>query len=214
IDAEGLRRSAASPAGQAVARRYPRDDGGKRWVNWLFVGRVAPHKRHNELIAAFSHYQRHLQQRSRLLLVGAWQAFPAYKAELDYQIARLGARDVTFAGQPALAEGFGGWYAAADIFVSASEHEGFGLPLVEAMAFGLPVVARARAGVPGAVGDCGLLVDRSEPEALAEGARILLDDSAVRAFYAAGQPARVAAHDRAHVAAALREALAVITGGR
>ncbi len=206
VDAQGLRRSAELPAGKAVVAQYPRTIEGNAWVNWLFVGRVAPNKRQDMLICAFSDYQR-WQPNSRLLLVGTWHVCPGYKAELDYLVRRLGVQNVIFAGQPSYEQGFGAYYAAADVYISASEHEGFGVPLVEAMAFGLPVVARTCGGVACAVGDGGLLVDRAGPEALAEGARILLEDAAVRAFYAAGQPARVAAHDLAAVSAAWRDAL-------
>lgn len=208
VDADGLRRSAASPAGQAVQARYPRDVAGTRWVNWLFVGRVAPNKRHESLIQAFEEYQRRVQPCSRLLIVGAWQAYPGYKSELDFLIRRLGVNNVVFAGQPSYEQGFGGFYAAADLYVSASEHEGFGVPLVEAMVFGLPIVARNCAGVPSAVGDGGLLVDHSDPGALAEAARIMLDDAAIRAYYAANQPARVAAHNLQSVSAVWRDAIA------
>ena len=207
VDADSLRRSAASPAGQAVRARYPREVAGTGWVNWLFVGRIAPNKRHDALIRAFSDYQRRIEASSRLLLVGGWQSFPGYKSDLDFLIRRLGVQNVVFAGQPSHEQGFGGYYAAADLFASASEHEGFGVPLVEAMAFGLPVVARNSAGVSDAVGDGGLLIDRPEPEALAEGARIMLTDAEARAYYASNQPARVAAHDLATVAAAWRDAL-------
>ncbi len=214
VDADGLRRSAASPAGQIVQARFPRNVAGKRRVNWLFVGRVAPNKRHDALIRAFGDYQRRFEPDSRLLLVGAWQAHPVYKADLDFLIRRLGVRDVVFTGQPSYEQGFGGYYAAADLFVSASEHEGFGVPLVEAMAFGLSVIARNCAGVSDAVADGGLLIDRPEPEALAEGARILLTDAGARAYYAASQPDRVAAHNLDTVASAWREALAAIGAGR
>lgn len=207
VDAEGLRRSAESPAGRAVQARFPREDAGGRWVNWIFVGRVSPHKRHDDLIAAFAWYQRRVRSRSRLFVVGGWQSLPAYKTELEYVVARHGVRNVVFAGQPALADGFGGYYAAADVFVCASEHEGFCLPVVEAMAFGLPIVARARAGVPCSVGMGGLLVTRDEPEALAEGVRLLLEDGVAHAQFAAWQPRIVAAHSRSAVAEALTDAL-------
>ena len=208
VDAEGLRRSAASPAGQAVQARYPRAVAGTRWVNWLFVGRVAPNKRHESLIRAFDDYQRRVQPCSRLLLVGAWQAYPGYKSELDFLVRRLGVQNVVFAGQPGYEQGFGGYFAASDLYVSASEHEGFGVPLVEAMVFGLPVVARNCAGVPSAVGDGGVLIDHSDPAALAVAAEIMLSDATVRACYAANQPARVAAHDLESVSTAWRDAIA------
>ncbi len=214
VDTDGLRRSADSPAGQAVRARYPREAAGRRWVNWLFVGRIAPNKRHDALIRAFSDFQRRVEPSSRLLLVGGWQSFPGYKSDLDVLIRCLGVQNVVFAGQPSYEQGFGGYYAAADLFVSASEHEGFGVPLVEAMAFGLPVIARNCAGVSDALGDGGLLIDRPEPEALAEGARIMLTDAEVRTYYASGQPARVAAHDLETVAAAWRDGLDAFEAGR
>ncbi|MBX7213331.1 MAG: glycosyltransferase family 4 protein [Thermoflexales bacterium] len=212
VDADGLRRSAASPAGRAIQQRHPRIINNERWTNWLFVGRLAPNKRQDDLITAFADYQRRHQPNSRLLLVGAAHGNRAYHSELDYHVARSGAQQVVFAGQPGFDEGFGGWYAAADVFVSASEHEGFGIPLVEAMAFGLPIVARACAAVPEAVRGAGLLIARPEPAALAEGVHLLLTDEPARAALLRRQPDRLAAHSRAVVAATLLRELRAITG--
>lgn len=184
-------------------------------TNLLFVGRLVPNKRPEDLIRLASLWKRWLSPDVRLLLVGklprrrpyfdALQAF-AYEEGLT-------PAEVVFTGHVAHDELLA-CYRAARVFVSMSEHEGFGVPLVEAMAFGVPVIARNCAGVSDAVGDGGLLIDRPEPEALAEGARIMLADAGVRAYYALGQPARVAAHDLAAVAAAWRETLTAFESER
>jgi glycosyltransferase involved in cell wall biosynthesis len=208
VDADGLRASAGSPAGRGIVERYA--SGG--WVNWLFVGRIVPNKRQDALIRAFRYYQRLVQPRARLLLVGSDRFTPGYRLELESLVRGAGLQDhVVFAGAPSLAEGFGGYYAAASVFVCASEHEGFCVPIVEAMAFGLPVVAFGTTGVPCAVGDAGLLVTDNTPATLAEAVNLALSDDGVRHRLEIRQPARLQAHGRAQVEAALGRLLPAYT---
>ena len=82
---------------------------------------------------------------------------------------------------------------AADLYVSMSEHEGFGVPLIESMYVGLPVLAYGAAAVPETMGGAGLLFYEKEYEALAELIDLLLDDEALRRRVIAGQRARAQA---------------------
>jgi glycosyltransferase involved in cell wall biosynthesis len=74
-------------------------------------------------------------------------------------------------------------YGAAEVFVFPSLHEGFGLPLLEAMACGTPVVASTRGSLPEVAGEAALLVEPDPPEALAEGIYRLITDAALRGEY-------------------------------
>jgi len=151
-------------------------------TNVLFVGRVAPHKGHAALVEAFAVYHHRHDQHSRLLLVGREDSrLGPFNARLREQVRRLGLRKaVVFAGE-ASAEALKAYFEAADVFVSASEHEGFCVPLVEAMALRLPIVARGCAAVPYTVGPAGLVWETPDPFLLAESIACLVQDRAVRA---------------------------------
>lgn len=204
VDTAALQQSAASPKGRAIVERYPQVVESCEWMNWLFVGRIIPNKRQDALIRAFHYYQRLIYPHCRLFLVGSSVNAPGYQLELEALVASLGVQNVIFAGSPSFAEGFGGYFAAASVFVCASEHEGFGVPAVEAMSFGLPVVALDATGVSCAVGDAGLLVQDNAPATLAEAVHLLLTDQELRVRLAARQPARVAVHAPAQFEEVLR----------
>lgn len=208
VDTTALQQSAKSTNGQAIVERYPQVVQGCEWINWLFVGRIVPNKRQDALIRAFHYYQRLINPHCRLFLVGSSVNAPGYQLELETLAASLGAQNVIFAGAPSFAEGFGGYFKAASVFVCASEHEGFGVPALEAMSFGLPVVALDATGVSCAVGDAGLLVQDNAPATLAEAVHFLLTDGELRMCLARRQPARVAAHAPDQFEATLRTHIA------
>jgi glycosyltransferase involved in cell wall biosynthesis len=132
------------------------------WVNLLFVGRVIPNKKIEDVIRWFHAYKRWFNPRSRLLLVGAQSGFERYVAMLNDLIARLGTRDVYFMGHVTNEE-LVGFYELADVFLCASEHEGFCVPLVEAFHMGVPVIAYAAAAVPATMDGGGLLITHKDP---------------------------------------------------
>ena len=151
--------SGAPPTGQndrAV------DDGGG---TVLFVGRLAPNKCHHDLIAAFAVLSRFRPQ-SRLVLVGDASP-PQYLQSLKNLARRIGVHDrVVFAGKVS-DKNLLQWYQLSDVFACASEHEGFGVPLVEAMANDLPVVAYDAAAVGETVGDSGIILSDKRPVTMA-----------------------------------------------
>ena len=204
VDTAALQQSAMSPAARVIVERYPQMSEGRAWVNWLFVGRIVPNKRQDALIRAFHYYQRLINPYCRLFLVGSSANAPGYQLELEALVTSLGVQNVIFAGSPSFAGGFGGYFAAASVFVCASEREGFGVPIIEAMAFGLPVVAQDATGVSSAAGDAALLVTDNLPATLAEGVYLLLSDRELREHFARHQPARVAAHAQPRFEEALR----------
>jgi glycosyltransferase involved in cell wall biosynthesis len=147
--------------------------------NLLFVGRMAPNKRVEDLILAFAWLHRTIDPATRLVLVGSERSCPRYYAMLRMLAGRLGLSHVYLEGFLSEAQ-LAACYDAADLFVSASLHEGFCLPLIEAMAREVPVIARDVGGMPEALGASGVLFDHAEPRILAELFQSVLTDAGLR----------------------------------
>ena len=148
---------ASKPSGVVLSKYH--DDG---YVNLLFVGRTAPNKKIENVIAAFYYYQKYYNRMSRLFLVGTWGGLEKYKSKLDGYIDTLALDNVIFTGHIKFDEILA-YYKLADVFVCMSEHEGFCVPLVEAMYFDVPIVAAPHSAVPYTLGDSGVLLDESSP---------------------------------------------------
>jgi glycosyltransferase involved in cell wall biosynthesis len=161
----------------------PRPTGSR----WLFVGRLVPHKRQDLLIAALAAYRRIVDPDATLALVGKAPNERRLE-ELSELATHLGVGSaVDFVGDASEDELAAQW-GGASVYVSASHHEGFGFPLLEAMAAGLPVVALARGAVAETVGQAGLLVEEATPRALAAAVAAVEHDPALRArVHAAAQ---------------------------
>jgi glycosyltransferase involved in cell wall biosynthesis len=162
-------------ADAGVLERYA--DGS---VNILMVGRVAPHKGHIALLEAFATYYYHYNRNSRLLIVGkGGEGLSPYAALLRRAVESLGLeRAVVFTGGVS-DETLKAYYMVADAFVITSEHEGFCVPLVEAMAMKLPIMAYASTAIPGTVADAGLVWRERDPYLLAESLDLLVKDKTV-----------------------------------
>lgn len=160
------------------------------YVNVLSVGRIVPNKRPEDVIKLFYHYHRSINPRSRLLLVGSKLIAGDYLFWLERLVERLGLDPhVEFTGQVDQRE-LAAYYRAAHVYVSMSEHEGFGVPLVEALACGVPVLARAAAAVPETLGDAGVLVHRACYATVAEVLDMLVRPTPLRAALVARGLAR------------------------
>jgi len=152
----------------------------------LFVGRVSPNKRHDDLLRMLAYYRRCIDPDAHLLLVGSYRDQPTYYARLRSLARALGLEDaVTFTGKVSTA------YKVASCFVSLSEHEGFGVPLLEAMRFDLPVVAYAAAAVEETVGNAGVLLTTRDLAEAAEAAALASEDRGLREQLAAAGRRRV-----------------------
>ncbi|MBI3399926.1 MAG: glycosyltransferase [Acidobacteria bacterium] len=132
------------------------------WTNILFVGRVVPNKKIEDLVSFFHAYQRNFNSCSRLLIVGSPAGFDRYTTALHHLVATLGASQVHFAGQVSDEE-LVAFYDVADLFLCASEHEGFCVPLVEAFYKEVPVLAYAAAAVPATMDGAGVLYAGKDP---------------------------------------------------
>ena len=191
-------RFAASPDGATAARLR----AGKRGHDLLFVSRMAPNKRIEDLLKVFAVYRRAWDRDARLFVVGRPDT-AAYVEALQRFAGRLGVEEVHFAGRVSDAE-LAAYYAGADAFVSMSEHEGFGLPWVEALAFGVPVVAYAAGALPETVGDAGILFTEKCYEDVAALVDAVVRDRPLRERLAAAGRERVAAFGPAEFEARVR----------
>jgi glycosyltransferase involved in cell wall biosynthesis len=144
-----------------VAKQFDDD-----WTNILFVGRVIPNKRFEDLIRIFDVYRREFNPRSRLLLVGSYSGFETYLAMLRQLASALGTPDVHFLGHVSDAE-LVACYEIADLFLCASEHEGFCVPIVESFFMQVPVVAYAATAVPATMDGGGVLYTDRTPARVA-----------------------------------------------
>lgn len=158
--------------------------------NILFVGRIAPNKRIEDTIQAFAWYHRMINSHSRLLIVGSPRSAPRYYTMLRMLVGDLDLPNVCFAGFAAPA-GLSSYYRVADLYVSTSEHEGYCLPLVEAMAHGVPVIARAAGGTPEAMDGAGVLYEDLAPAELGALFDRVLTDTALRTELLASQQQRM-----------------------
>ena len=150
------------PPSAVVRRLY--DDGR---TNVLFVGRIIPNKKIDDLIRSFAFFQRFVKPHSRLLLVGDHRGFERYLDRLQELVRELRVDEVVFTGQVDDDELYA-YYRLADVFLCLSEHEGFGVPLQEAMLFGVPVVAYDAGAVRETLRGGGLLLKDKSPELVAE----------------------------------------------
>lgn len=163
-------------------------------TNVLFVGRIAPNKRHDLLLESFAEYLRYTDRPACLILPGA-PVSAEFLGGLRRTAAALGiARYVDFPG-PVSDRVLGGLYRAADLFLCASDHEGFGMPLIEASVFGVPVIARATSNIPNTLGEGGLLVDGASPGEIGALMHTVLSEPALRRRMLAGQRANLARFD-------------------
>jgi glycosyltransferase involved in cell wall biosynthesis len=161
------------------------------WTNILFVGRVIPNKRIDDLIRFFAVYRRRYNPRARLLVVGSYGGFHRYLAALHHLAARLGVEDVYFTGQVSNEE-LTAYYEVADLFLSASEHEGFCVPLVEAFYKGVPVLAYGAGAVPATLDGAGVLYETKDPEHVAALMDAIISDTALQDRIVAAQDAALA----------------------
>lgn len=148
---------------EKVLRQYE----GDGYTNLLFVGRIAPNKCQEDVLRAFCCYQKCYNLKSRLILVGSWDGMDSYYKRLYAYAQMLGIADhVIFTGHIKFDEILA-WYHLADVFVCMSEHEGFCVPLVEAMYFDIPIVAYNSTAIPDTLGGSGVLLETKEPDKVA-----------------------------------------------
>ena len=157
-------------------------------TNILFVGRIIPNKRIDDVIRFFHAYRSRYNPASRLLLVGSHTLFDDYRASIAHLIRRLGTPNVHLIGHVANEE-LTALYDVADLFLSASEHEGFCVPLIEAFHKRIPVIAFAAAAVPATLDGGGILYEHKDPRHVASLINTVLTDRALEDEVLASQDA-------------------------
>jgi len=198
-------RGARLAAGSALADSGPR---------WLFVGTVAPHKAQHELVQALACHRRTYGPGARLVLVGRVIS-PAYGTALRRYIAALGLTDAVELVGEVDADQLLAQYQTADVFVTMSRHEGFCVPVLEAMASGLPVVARAAGAVGDTVAAGGLVLDGGAgPSAVAAAVERVWRDGRLRAALTAAGQHRAESMALARTAAIMVDVVRRWTGGQ
>ena len=156
-------------------------------VNIVFIGRIAQNKRQDRLMELFNYYWREINPKSRLWLVGSYQSDPTYYTMLEHLQRTLPSGErIHFTGKVADSALYA-YYRAADLFVCASEHEGFCVPLAEAMAFDVPVIAYAAAAVPETMDGAGVLIHEWDVPRVAELMHLLVTDTGLRQRIIEGQ---------------------------
>ncbi len=158
------------------------------WTNVMFVGRVIPNKKFEDVIRTFHAYRTRHNPRSRLLLVGSHSGFERYLELLHALIARLGTPDVHILGHVSNEE-LSALYDIADVFLCASEHEGFCVPIVEAFYKQVPVIAYASTAVPATMDGAGVLYDTKDPGEVARLVDAVAGDLAIEQAIVAAQDA-------------------------
>ncbi len=186
---------------RAVYRRFR--DGKK---NVLFVGRCAPNKKIEDVITLFAYFQKAVEPHSRLILAGSYAGTERYQRLLLSMVRDLKLENVLFAGSIPQAE-LNACYRAADVFVCMSEHEGFCIPLIEALVQGVPVLAYAAAAVPETLGGAGVLFGGKRYEEMAEMMGCLMRDARLRQAVLQRQAERIQQFRELNLAADLRRHL-------
>ena len=146
----------------------------------LTVGRIVPNKRLEDVIRTLALLREVSLPAATLDIVGSAEGFERYRLSLERFAKALGVSDaVTFHGRVTEAER-NGLYSDAGAYLCMSEHEGFCVPLIEALSQGLPVVARGAGAVPETLGGSGLILPDGDAAVAAEALALVLTDVQVR----------------------------------
>jgi len=161
-------------------------------ANFLFVGRVYPNKRFEDLARLAFFYKKYVSEDFRFILVGKAGRMERYQQSVQALADHWGLRssEFLFTGHVSF-EDLLACYRCSDVFISMSEHEGFGVPLVESMLMELPVMAYAAAAVPDTLGGAGVQFREKRYEELAEMAHLLTVDESMREAVIESQRKRV-----------------------
>ncbi|MBI3490808.1 MAG: glycosyltransferase [Acidobacteria bacterium] len=206
IDTARVTQAANRPALEQIL-----DDG---LVNFLFVGRIAPNKKIEDHLKLAECYRRYVDREFRCIFVGRFDAVPRYYSMIRALIAEydLPGDRYVFTG-PVPDEELAIYYQRAAVYISLSEHEGFCVPLLEAMATDVPVLAYAAAAVPDTLGGAGVQFAPKDLEHAAELLGALTFDDDLRRQIIIGQRRRLADFGDARIARDLTNMVQRLSGG-
>jgi glycosyltransferase involved in cell wall biosynthesis len=184
VDTDRLTKAPPQPALDELL-----DDG---FVNFLFVGRIAPNKKIEDHIKLAEQYKRYIDAHYRFIFVGRYDVVPRYYAAIRALMAeyKMLPERFLFTGPVPDAE-LAAYYRASSVYISLSEHEGFCVPLLEAMAMDVPVLAYGAAAVPDTLGGAGVQFAPKDLEYAAELLGMLAFEDHPREEVLAGQRRRL-----------------------
>ena len=167
------------------------------YTNIIFLGRIVPNKKQQDVIAAFNSYQKNYNPKSRLFLIGNPRDFENYGEQLKEYTKRLETSNVIFTGHTKFNEILA-YYKLSDLFLCMSEHEGFCVPLVEAMYFNIPILAYASSAIPSTLGGSGFVLKDKNPEVTAAVMNKILSEDNLKKTILENQAERLAdfAHEK------------------
>jgi glycosyltransferase involved in cell wall biosynthesis len=169
---------------QARMAQRRRREGG---ADLLYVGKISPHKAPHDLVKMLEVLHQIYDPTARLHLVGS-PLGETYEPALRAFITDLGLSDAVFLPGSVSGAELEAYYQVADVFVTASDHEGFCVPLTEAMGHGVPIVAYGVTAVPETVAGAGLVLpDKSALPFAAAVGRVLTDDRLHQMLAATGR---------------------------
>lgn len=144
------------------------------YVNLVFVGRISPNKKQEDIIKVFYYYKK-ICPDSRLFIIGSYAGMEKYFIKLQDLVNKLNLSDVFFTGEISFEELIA-YYKLADVFLCMSEHEGFCVPMLEAMYFKIPIIAYNSTAVPYTLAGCGIKVNEKRYDEIAEMINLLIND--------------------------------------
>ncbi len=173
------------PADRNIIEKY-----GDRGTNILFVGRIVPNKKQEDVIKTFYYYKKYINKESRLFLVGPYRDMKNYYKLLKELVNHLELDDVYFTGHVPFDRVLA-YYQIADIFLCMSEHEGFCVPLLESMFFEVPVIAYKSSAIPYTLGNAGVMVKEKNYPLIAEMMEQIINNKQFRDILISGQKQRL-----------------------
>ena len=199
VDLDHLRDIEPDPDALAARRLNPT-------FSVLFAGRMVPHKRQALLLEALARLRDICDRPVRLVLAGHQPDWD-YSAALKQRAQDLGVADAVEALGCVSAERLAAEFAGCDAYCSLSAHEGFGMPLIEAMAADLPVVTSATGNVADTLGEGGLLLSEADPAAAAGALKLIAEEPNLRRRVLQGQRRNLTRFERPTILAGLRRLL-------
>jgi glycosyltransferase involved in cell wall biosynthesis len=177
-------------------------------TNFLFVGRIVPNKRIEDIIRLAEQFTRYLDARDRFIFVGRTDGVPRYYAAIRALVGRYEMLTDRFVFPGVVSDWeLAAYYRTASVYISMSEHEGFCVPLIEAMAADVPVLAFASTAVPETLGGAGVLFDDKDMEYVAELLGQLAFDPVMRQRVVARQRTRLGDFSDDRLAAQLQRTI-------
>ena len=189
-------------ANRSIANKY--QDGKK---NIIFVGRCAPNKGIEDLLYAFYYFQKYVEPESRLIHVGSFAGTEQYQAILQTLKKELRLENVDFLGSIP-EDQLAAVYQTADLFLCMSEHEGFCIPLLEAMSVEIPVLAYATAAVPETMNGAGVTFQQKYFDEIAEMMGAITHDKTLRKSIIKKQNQRIQQYQSRDIGKELKTLLA------